>query len=54
MAEDDYSFLSVRAMDYAANSDPFTLRDRLVIEAAFIAGYELRKRIELKTEEPPK
>jgi len=50
MAEDDYSFIRVRAMDYAANADPFTLRGRLVIEAAFIAGFELAKR----TEEPPK
>jgi len=54
MAEDDYSFMRVRAMDYAAKSDPFTLRGRLVIEDAFIAGYELRKRIALKIEEPPK
>jgi len=52
MGEDDYSFM--RAMDYAATSDPYTLRDRLVIEDAFIAGYELRKRIALKIEEPPK
>lgn len=54
MGEDDYSFMRVRAMDYASNADPFTLRGRLVIEDAFIAGFELAKRIALKTEEPPK
>ncbi len=54
LAEDDYSFMRVRAMDYAAKADPFTLRGRFVIEAAFVAGYELAKRIALKIEEPPK
>ncbi len=44
------AFMRVRAMEYAANADPFTLRGRLVIEAAFVAGFELAKR----TEELPK